>query len=165
MGKTLIQRMEEVNKKGRKEIEAEVRTQLQQHRGGEKVYQHSLMQRCFFTEGFKDVITICEAFWLGDVVASYVPNILRLWETDLCQCTGRIRLELNDDGSATGKAEFQIARGMKMRRWATPFLRQHIPCTDFPLSDFRFGIGPRSKRPIIESLDEVSLLVYLESES
>jgi len=165
MGETLIQRMEDVSKAQREEIEAEVQKHLQQHRGGNRVYRHSLMRRCYFSEGFRDVMNICEAYWLGDVIASYVPNILRLWETDLCQCTGRLLLELNDNGSATGGAEFQVARGLRMRRWATPFLRQQIEQTDFPLSDFRFGIGPRSEGPFIESLDEVSIFVYLESES
>ena len=165
MGETLIQRMEGVDKARRNEIEEEVNIYLRQHRGGGCVYRHSLMRRCFFTEGFREVMNICEAHFLGDIVASYVPNIMRLWEKGLCQCTGRLLLELNDDGSATGEAEFQVTQGLRMKRWHRPFLRQRIPYTDFPLSDFRFGIGPRSKGPVIASLGEVSVLAYLESEA
>jgi len=74
------------------------------------------------TEGSKAMADLCQAYWLLDVIASYLPKAK---DKDFVLC----KLKLNKNGGA--KFTMQEDSGI------TAFVTQEIPFTDFPLDEIK----------------------------
>lgn len=89
--------------------------------GSEHFYRHMLCKRLLYTDGVKEVATICGAWWLVDAIASYVATnyevnreLFQVWTLKVHAVCGRTMLACtngNDD---------------------VPVVSQEIPYTDFP---------------------------------
>lgn len=110
--------------------------QLKQFRGDAVRYRHPLNSRVIYTPGVKYLAEQAGAYWLLDVIASYLkPAIIEQAATQ----DGRIqdlhfwRLEVREDrsGIVTARADSDCA----------PFVTQRIPWTDFPLESVAIWAG------------------------
>jgi len=118
------------------EITAEKRqavSKLSRHCGTSKYYRHALCRRLLFTDGIADMAEQLSAYWLIDLVASYVATrdlpAMTFWELR--------RLQERAANDAVVVAREDIGR---------PYVvRQLIPFTDFPIDvDETFSVWLQS---------------------
>ena len=91
---------------------------LAMHTGSETVFRH-WTRRLVYTEGVQDLAEQAEAYWLIDLIASWM-NHENLKNEDFIVWT----LTVNADRSARAVADDGNGREL---------IRQEIPLTDFPL--------------------------------
>lgn len=101
--------------------EGNLEADLAQFTGTEKYYRN--FTGLLFTDGIKYLADHAECYWLIDLCGSYQPELkdipFQLW-----------RVDVRDDNSALVTMVEDIGQPIKVR--------QEIPFTDFPLSEFEF---------------------------
>lgn len=99
----------------------ELKDELQQFYGTTRYYKNFTGLR--FTDGVKYLADHAECYWLIDLVGSYQPQLrdvpFQLW-----------RVEVRDDDSGLVTMVEDTGQPIK--------IKQEIPFTDFPLSEFEF---------------------------
>ena len=106
----------------------EIQEGLAQFIGDPERYRHPLNHRLIYTPGVDYLAEAAEAYWLIDVVASWLgsPKYRRaIKKDDRIEWMSFWRLEVNEDRSCsvTARADDGVE----------PFIRQDIEYTDFPL--------------------------------
>ncbi len=99
----------------------ELEEELQQFYGTTQYYKN--FTGLLFTDGVKYLADHAECYWLIDLVGSYQPQLrdvpFQLW-----------RVEVRDDDSGLVTMVEDTGQPVK--------IKQEIPFTDFPLSEFEF---------------------------
>ena len=101
--------------------------------GTTQYYSHPLARSFRYTDGIKALADIAGAYWLLDLVASYIPHMRQneeIWDFSLWTIT------LNSDGPAPDCAEHVESSSAVVTCQAdidAPiFIEQEIPYTNFP---------------------------------
>jgi len=103
----------------------EIKAELPNFYGTENWYRYSpLFKTILLTDGAKYIADECEAYWLMDVIGSYLPKIKGGFAVaKLTVADNKGRFTLADDDPA-GKT----------------FAKQTIEYTDFPLDEIKFYV-------------------------
>jgi len=103
-----------------KKTAGEIQNSLAQFTGTQHHYKH--LFGLTLTDGTKYVAEVCQAYWLMDIVASYLPKVEKTGNQDFAL----VRLTVKD-----GKATFT----MRADSGEKAFITQQIDYTDFPLGE------------------------------
>ena len=95
--------------------------QLKHFTGTENHYRLSESSRLIYTDGIKAMAEIAQAYWLIQLMESYVPSQLRLLD-DFCLWD----IQVNPDMTAVVSCREDTDK--------SPYIQQEIPFTDFPES-------------------------------
>ena len=96
--------------------------QLAHHTGTTQIYRHPLSS-LLYTDGVKDLAEISGAYWLIDLVASYLPRMRQdpdIWAFSLWGIT------------LTGGGGCSCSVTCRVDTDAEPYIQQDIGYTDFP---------------------------------
>ena len=110
-------------------------SQLAEFTGTTQYFSHPLVRAFCYTDGVKALAELAGAYWLLDVVASYVPQMRtdeEIWSFSLWKIT------LTSDGPGPDCAEHTESSSATITCQADTdapiFIEQEIPYTDFPES-------------------------------